>query len=243
VLRVGPKTGGLGMASGATYLREISVGPQPLQKPYPQFWMPITSPRSLDFCARTGMNAIQTSTPTPTVRKEMEIFYNAAKNYGFPDRLDRGEFAYGWDSAKKRGVATVRIVHLIDKGIGNREASDLGNDLYFHFIAPFGLGGDPRDPEKAMAVPKPQDLIDAGISLVGSPQLVIDGIMDLKESGGYDDMLLLLIFDMHGQPSEAVEAQMQHFSETVMPVLHKEMGHNDDMSPVLAPPARPEAER
>src|SRR5205807_6522674 len=39
-----------------TILKELSVFPQPLQKPHPQLWMPLTSERSIRWASARGMN-------------------------------------------------------------------------------------------------------------------------------------------------------------------------------------------
>ena len=36
--------------------KELQVYPQPVQKPYPQMWQPLTSPRSIEFAAQHGIN-------------------------------------------------------------------------------------------------------------------------------------------------------------------------------------------
>ena len=40
-----------------TTLKELQVFPQPLQKPHPQLWVPLTSARSLTFAAEHGSMA------------------------------------------------------------------------------------------------------------------------------------------------------------------------------------------
>ena len=59
VLDIGPPdmySAGNPVMATTTTLKQISVFLQPLQKPYPQIWEPLTSPRSIKFCAEKGVN-------------------------------------------------------------------------------------------------------------------------------------------------------------------------------------------
>ena len=54
VLNVGPPdmySMGAPVYASTTTLKQISVYPQPLQKPHPQIWQPVTSARSIDWAA------------------------------------------------------------------------------------------------------------------------------------------------------------------------------------------------
>jgi alkanesulfonate monooxygenase SsuD/methylene tetrahydromethanopterin reductase-like flavin-dependent oxidoreductase (luciferase family) len=120
VLQLGEPTGNpIPIFSHNTILKEISVFPQPVQKPYPQMWVPVTSPRSVQWAARHGVNAIFAGSPNSQVRSDVETYYQAAERHGYPDRLERGPFKFGWDARKKRGVAYLRFVHAIDDGVGD----------------------------------------------------------------------------------------------------------------------------
>src|SRR5262249_13776096 len=120
-LLVGAETGGRGIAAASTLVREITVGPQPLQKPYPQCCMPMNSRRSAVWAARNGVNGIYGAAATDKIKSELDLYYGAAEERAWPDRLDRGQFKFGWDSERKRGVTPVRIVHVVDGQIGDAE--------------------------------------------------------------------------------------------------------------------------
>ena len=56
VLRIGPPDhygGGNPVTNTTTVLKEISLFPQPIQKPYPQCWEPVASARSVEWAAAT----------------------------------------------------------------------------------------------------------------------------------------------------------------------------------------------
>jgi alkanesulfonate monooxygenase SsuD/methylene tetrahydromethanopterin reductase-like flavin-dependent oxidoreductase (luciferase family) len=238
-MSIGRPTGKSGVAAATTMLKEITVGPQPLQKPYPQFWMPMTTRRSAEWAASHGINGIYAAAPTKVLGREIDIYHKAAEQAGWPDRLGGGEFKRGWDAQRKRGVVAVRTVHVVDGSLGNAEMYHRGLDRYLDYMNVFGsLGVQLADAGFDDATPK--SLADAGMYLIGSPQLVIDSIATMKEAGGFDDMCVILVFDGHTLPQAMVEEQMQYFGEEIMPVLHKEYGHNDVPEPQLLPPPEPQ---
>ena len=121
-----------------TTVKEITVFPQPLQKPYPQIWQPVSSPRSLRHAAKMGANtAIEV--PNATARQMTEIYYEEAERLGWPDRLGRGEFKYGWDAERRRGVVVNRMVHIADKGIGDMARAARGVEMQWDYYGPFGF--------------------------------------------------------------------------------------------------------
>jgi len=239
VMSVGAPTGKPGVSGTNTRLKEITVGPQPLQDPYPQVWMPMTTRRSAEWAATNGINGIYAAAPTNVLSRELDIYHNAAQKAGWPDRLGRGEFKRGWDSERKRGVVANRIVHVQDGSVGNTKLFNQGLDLYLDYMNVFGsLGVQLADAGFDDASPK--SLAAAGLHLVGSPQLVIDSIAQMKEAGGFDDMCILFLFDAHCLPAQMVEEQMQYFAEEIMPVLHKEYGRRKDIEPALYPAEAPQ---
>jgi len=239
VLDIGEPTGKSGVAAATTMLKEITVGPQPLQKPYPQFWMPMTTKRSAVWAATHGVNGIYAATPNSLLARELDLYHKAAEQAGWPDRLGRGEFKRGWDSERKRGVVANRMVHVVDGSVGNTDLYWQGVNMYIDYMNTFGtlgvqLAGAGFD-ELA-----PKSLMESGLHLVGSKQKVIDGFAALKEAGEMDDMFVVMLMDGHNLPEQMVEEQMQYFAEEIMPVLHKEYGHDDVGQQALYPPPEPE---
>ena len=124
VLDIGPPdmySGGNPVLATTTRLREIPVYPQPMQKPYPQIWEPVTSERSTRWAAARGINGYFIVEPNSRLRTMIEMYYDEAEKQGWPDRLDRGPFKSGWDAEKRRGVVTARYIHVVDKGLGDMD--------------------------------------------------------------------------------------------------------------------------
>ncbi|WP_433622185.1 LLM class flavin-dependent oxidoreductase [Nocardia sp. CA-120079] len=237
VLNLGVETGGPGVQSGSTTLREITVAPQPLQKPYPQMWMPMTSKRSAQWAAAHGVNGIYAAAPTRSLQKEIDTYFDAAEKAGWVDRFGDGKpLKRGWDAERKRGVAAVRMVHTVHGELGNAERYHQGANLYFNYMQPFGFLGAILTGIDDAAVPSGEDLADAGLQLVGSPDLILDSIDRMKTAGGFEDLFIVLNFDAHSLSNQEVMDQMQFFAEDIMPVLHKEYGRKPQDEPALTPP-------
>ena len=106
-----------------TTLKELQVFPQPLQKPHPQLWEPLTSARSLKFAAEHGINGVMIAEPNDRLRRNIEIYHEAAEKAGFPDMRNRGQFKFGWDAERRRGIMTSRYLHITRPG-KEKEALD-----------------------------------------------------------------------------------------------------------------------
>ena len=137
-----------------TTLRELQVFPQPLQKPYPQIWQPLTSARSIKFAAEHGINGYFIVEPNERLKQNIETYYDAAEKAGWPDRLDRGEFKYGWDAASRRGVITGRYIHIADEGIGDLDRAARALEVQWDYYGPFGFAAVLAEPGETVDMPK-----------------------------------------------------------------------------------------
>ena len=213
-----------------TTLKELQVFPQPLQKPHPQLWEPLTSARSLKFAAEHGINGVMIAEPNDRLRRNIEIYYEAAEKAGFPDMLGRGRFKFGWDAGKRRGIMTSRYLHITRPGKEKEalERAARAIELQFDYYGPFGFGAvvarldEPMfDLNKKVTA---QMLRDRQIAIHGSKQYVVDTIMKMRTECGYDDFCFLGWFELGGFEAKEIEEQMQIFAEEVMPVIANECG-------------------
>ncbi|MCF7550811.1 LLM class flavin-dependent oxidoreductase [Pseudonocardia sp. WMMC193] len=211
-----------------TKLLEIPVYPQPLQKPYPQMWEPLTSPRSIRFAAERGINGYFIVEPNSRLKANIDLYHAEAEKAGWPDRQGRGEFKRGWDAERRRGVVTCRYIHCVDKGIGDMARAGRGLEVQWDYYGPFGFAAVLAEADEPFYDPNMKvtaDLLrDKKVAIHGSKQYVIDSIMEVKEQCGYDDFMFHTWFETGGFEGEEIEAQMQYFAEEIMPVLHRECG-------------------
>ena len=214
-----------------TTLRQLSVFPQPLQKPYPQIWEPLTSPRSIKFCAEKGVNGYFIVEPTSRLKQNIELYYEQAERSGWPDRMNRGPFKFGWDADKRRGVVTCRYIHLLLPGQDRDtelERFKRALEVQWDYYGPFGFAAVVAEAGEEFAdltaKVEPDVLIRKEIALFGTPDEVIAKIMRIKEDVGYEDFMFHAWFELGGFKGEEIEEQMHYFAETCMPELYRLCG-------------------
>lgn len=243
VLKVGPPdmySAGSPIMASTTTLREISVFPQPLQKPYPQMWEPVTSERSVRWASRNGLNCFTVPEARSRLKKNVEAFYDEAEKNNWPDRLNRGPWKFGWDSEKRRGYVPCRYVHIIKSGADEKQKMERyirALELQWDYFGPFAFQAVLTElDEPAMPLTERvtgEFLIDKQIAFVGPPELIIERIVHLKEYLGYeDDFLFTCWFEGGGYSTEEVEEQMHMFAEEVIPAVANECGGKLDNPPV-----------
>ncbi len=226
ILKLGgpdPSGGGNPVTASTTTLKEISVFPQPLQKPHPQLWQPLTSPRSIAWAAEHGVNGYFVGEANEQLAKNVEIYYEAAARAGWPDRLQRGAYRYGWDADRRRGVGIARFIHLILPGQDQaREYARLkrGLEHQFAYIGPFFEGSLVPVGTRVTA----EMLIEGEIVLFGTPGRVVEQVMRIKEYCGYEDLMFAGLFEKAGFEGREIEDMMQYFAEECAPALRRACG-------------------
>ena len=155
--------------------------------------------------------------PNDRLRRNLEIYYEAAEKAGFPDMHNRGRFKFGWDAEKRRGIMTSRYLHITRPGKEKQalERAARAIELQFDYYGPFGFGAvvarldEPMfDLNKKVTA---QMLRDREIAIHGSKQFVIDKIMKMRAECGYDDFCFLGWFELGGFEAQEIEEQMQIF--------------------------------
>ena len=244
VLDVGPPdmySAGPPVYATTTTLKEISVYPQPLQKPHPPIWQPVTSPRSIQWAAENGVNCYTIPEPNSRLKANVELYYEHLEKNNWPDRLNRpGPFKFGYDAGVKRGFTPARYVHILPAG---KEKEDLqrykdGMEVAWPYLGAFGFAAiiseiddPPLPPDFVVSA---DHAIEKGLAIVGTADHVVEQIMKIKESVGYEDFLFTGWFEMGGYRGEEVEEQMQMFADQCIPQLADACGglaENPDVAP------------
>jgi len=216
-----------------TTLKELTVYPQPVQKPHPQIWQVASSERTIRQAAANGAN-IALEVPNAASRREVATYYAECEKTGWPDRLQPGRpFKYGWDCERRRGVVVNRFLHIADKGIGDLDRAGRALELEWDYFGPFGFAAALANPGEDI----PNDLKvtpewlrdDRKMALHGTVDHIIAGLLELKEEVGLDDFALSAWFELAGFEGVEIEEQMQCFAEEVMPVLERECGGRPEL--------------
>lgn len=245
VLKIGPPdmySSGSPIMAATTTLRELSVFPQPLQKPYPQIWEPVTSERSVRWAARHGLNCFTVPDAQSRLKRNVEAYYEESEKAGWPDRLNRGRWKFGWDSEKRRGYVPCRYVHILKPGPDEKERMERYRralELQWDYFGPFAFQAvltEVDEPPMSLDARVTADLlIEKNLAFVGTPELIIEKIVRLKEYVGYEDFLFTAWFEGGGYSTEEIEEQMYMFAEEVIPHVAKECGGKLDNPPVDTP--------
>ena len=239
-------SGGNPVVATTTRMKELSVFPQCVQSPHPQIWMPMTSDRTIKMGAAKGINGQFFAENNSRLKRNIEIYHKEAERLGFPDFKNRGAFKYGWDAEKRRGIVPARWVHLEMPGLGNKKRWERGLQHGWDYYGPFGFAAifaeadEPFWPASTRITPEIVQQKELGVC--GSPDKVIETIMRIKESCGYEDFAVNIDFEVGGFESHEIEDQMQAFAEEVMPVLRRECGGAPplpDSTVELVPELRP----
>jgi alkanesulfonate monooxygenase SsuD/methylene tetrahydromethanopterin reductase-like flavin-dependent oxidoreductase (luciferase family) len=234
VLNVGPPEthiSGSPIMASTTTLRELSVFPQPVQKPYPQMWEPVSSDRSIRWAARNAVNAFTIAEPTSRLKRNVELYFSEAERQGWPDRLGRGRWKFGWDAERRRGFGCCRHLHIVRPGADERQQIERflrGRELDWEYYGPFGFAAalaEADEPPYPLTMRVTGELLlQKEVAIVGTPEQVIEKIMRIKETVGYEDFLFGAWFEGAGFRSEEIEEQMRLFASEVVPVLAHECG-------------------
>lgn len=217
-----------------TRLKEFTVYPQPLQKPHPQMWQVSATERSIRHAAANGANTA-TEVPNLASKRDVEIYYDECEKAGWPDRAQPGKpFKYGWDSKRRRGVLCNRFIHVADKGTGDLERAKRALELQWDYFGPFGFTAALANPGEN--IPNTYKatadwlIADRKMALYGSVQQIIDGLMEIKETVGYEeDFACLNWFELGGFAGSEIEEQMQIYAEEIMPVMERECGGRPEL--------------
>lgn len=230
----GPTRIPLPVYASQTHPKELTLFPQPVQKPYPPLWLVATSERSIRAAAQAGANTVFES-PTASSKLNVAMYYDECERQGWPDRLQPGKpLKYGWDSERRRGVLCNRFIHIADKGVGDMARAARALELQWDYFGPFGFSAGLAMPGEKI----PHDLKvnadylrhDRKMALHGSVDEIIEELLRLKTDIGYeDDYAVMCWFELGGFSGTEIEEQMQCFAENVMPVLERECGGRPEL--------------
>lgn len=209
------------VVSGGSTLNALSVFPRPAQKPHPQLWQPVTTFRSVKYCAQNGINGI--SFGDPNVVDNMEVYHEEAEKAGWPDHrpeYDGEPFGMGWDEERGRGMAVGKWVFNTD--VHNDEVFErwkLGMEHAWDYFGPFGFNraitGD------VDVRPTAEDVIESSTAYVGTTEEIIDHIATFEESSGVKDLHLAIFFEMGGISGEEANEQLEAFGEKIIPYFEE----------------------
>lgn len=214
--------------AGRSKLRSVAVFPQPLQEPHPQLWQPVTSQRSMEFAAKRGINAYMVAPTSDLIKGLLEGFYTEVEAAGWPDRrpeYDGEPFAFGWDEARGRGVGMK--LDLFNPAAASEDAFERwkrGIEMMWSYYGRFGNTSRALDADRVTHDGRPKDvyaLDEKDLVIIGDSDEILDRIMGIAESNGFEDLCADIKFEMAFLTQEETKEQMAAFAEDVLPYLRE----------------------
>jgi hypothetical protein len=213
---------------GSTTLRQLSVLPQPVQSPHPPIWEPFATDRSIRYAASHGLNGNFSIQDNKTLKEKIGTYMNAAEEAGWPDYQNRGEFKWGWDGEKRRGLSSVRWVHVEEGSVGSVKRAMEVQRRHWDFFHPFGLANRLLPPGVERVTP--ERVMELGVNLFGSKQFVLESLLEMRDTCYSEgDFIVHLEFEQGADSYEECEEQMQFFAGEIMPELRRECGGGPDL--------------
>jgi alkanesulfonate monooxygenase SsuD/methylene tetrahydromethanopterin reductase-like flavin-dependent oxidoreductase (luciferase family) len=197
--------------------RYVNVWPRPLQDPHPDIYIPGAGSReTMKYCAEKRYTFMSVYAPTPVVKGWFDGYRAAAGELGYEPDPEKIAFAIPiyvaetHEQAHREAKAYVEF--LFHKGLKQGLEIVLPPGYMSESSLRGMLSGGPR---KSFGQMSYEDLVDAGMVIVGSPESVNEQIERLRAELGFGQIMgLMCIGDT---PHDRVVRTMELFAREVMP--------------------------
>lgn len=196
--------------------RYVSIWPRPYQQPHPPIWVSGTAGRLVEWTAQHGYTLCNLLGTYEDTANSFRLYRRAAMN----------------DGASEPGPENFAYLSLCHVAETEEKARDIGRQLLWYLKAgkqSLGAAIPPgySSPSAAVAAMKGtlgavrklsfEDLVDAGIALVGTPDQVAGKIRELYERTGVGN--LILMNQVGEMTSNQVRDSLLLFQREVMPAV------------------------
>ncbi|MFM8857736.1 MAG: LLM class flavin-dependent oxidoreductase, partial [Actinomycetota bacterium] len=196
-----------GIPDRGSTVQHLTLVPRPI---YPfEIWQAVTSPPTLDYVARVGHSAVFWNQHFSFIKR----FWDA-----YAEKAERETGSTPAVGAKRMLVLSVRVEDTYERAI---ETANPGHDEFWKFLGPYGwsrgyMGADGQ-PAKPGLIPTLNESIENKTILLGTPELVAEGIQFYKD---LLEMDYVTIFPhMIGDSYKKADEQMARFMNEVMPLV------------------------
>ena len=196
-----------------------NLWPKPLQKPYPEVWVPAAGSKdSLAFAARNGYTYLAVLVPWPVLLKNCQTFRDQVAEAGQemdPKRIVATAHVYVAETDKQaRQEVEAHAMSLIQNSLG----SPFHDSFPPGHVTPQSLrgmaaGGGYRS--KDVGKTTLDEALESGQFIIGSPETVAERIEEVTTAMGAGR--LLVTGDTWTMPSWMTRKNMTIFAESVMP--------------------------
>ncbi len=198
----------------------VNVWPRPYAKPHPPIWIPSQgSASTIEWAARMGYTYCQTLSPIASVARFFQLYRDEAEKAGrtpTPDNLAWSNTIYVAETdAKAVAEARPHLEALVNRFL--RMPIDM--------LLPPGyttIESLKRIRAARPALAKPQsieDLITAGVVIVGGPETVRQKLAEYQELAGFNTSLTKTQFGT--LPADMTRANMDAIAQEVLPYFQE----------------------
>lgn len=189
---------------------KLNIVPKPFQKPHPPLWMVCSSPPSVEYAAKNGIDVQVWQPPPKSVRALGQMYAeHRSKAEGRPI-----------DPAKHMAVLRqVYVAPTMEEALRDAQKSSTFVFLYnnpFRGLSMFMNPGEKPAPGMQMGW---DFLVERGNIMVGTPDYVAERLNELREVGGVENVMVDMALPYLEQ--RQILRSMELFTTKVMPQLKK----------------------
>jgi alkanesulfonate monooxygenase SsuD/methylene tetrahydromethanopterin reductase-like flavin-dependent oxidoreductase (luciferase family) len=195
-----------GIPDRGAFVSDLTLVPKPISPI--TVWQAVTSPPTLDYCARVRHHAVIPARGPAATKVWWDDFgERAASN--------------GWDLAQGEGRCLALNVHVRETTAEARRTARGPHDEWIKFLAPYGRFRSYTMPDGGPTPfdhrPTLEDSIDQRIMAIGAPEEVADVMGAYREITGVEHFVLF--FDMPGLTQDQMDEQLELTAAEVLPRL------------------------
>jgi alkanesulfonate monooxygenase SsuD/methylene tetrahydromethanopterin reductase-like flavin-dependent oxidoreductase (luciferase family) len=192
----------------------LHVRPRPVQQPHPPLYVASNSEDSVLSAARLGLPTLSSFfVPIPELQRRHRLYREVAIAAGRSGTEIDGLARQAW------GMRVVHVAPTRDEALRAIESPFMGYQRKMAILRSDSTGGSlPNSFDRSMLHLRPfEEYVDAGWTLIGSPDEVRDGLQRYLEATGYRRVLLLMA--VPGLPTDLALRSMHLFAAEVAPAL------------------------
>ena len=203
-----------------------NLWPKPLQKPYPEIWVPAAGSReSLTFAAQNGYTYVAVLVPWPILVKNCATFKNAVLEAGQtydPKRIAATAFVYVAETDEQARVeCEAHMMSILQNSLGSpfHDSFPPGH-VTAQSLRGMAAGGGYRSTDISKTTF--EEAQKSGAIIVGSPSTVAERIEEITTV--LDAGRLFMYTDCWTMPTWMTRKNMSIFAEEVIPRFRKRNG-------------------
>ena len=210
--------------------RYVNIWPRTVQEPHPPIYIPgAGSTETMRFCADKRYTFMSVYAPTPVVKRWFDGYRGACADLGYEPDPEKIAFAVPVYVAETHEQAHAEARHHVEMLFHKMLKQGLEIVLPPGYMSESSLRGMLNAGGKRFGEMSYEDLVEAGMVVVGSPESVCEQLERLRSELGFGQVMsLMCIADM---PHHRVVRTMELFAKEVIPHFRSTQPERE---PVLA---------